>query len=371
MPRAHRLPSPSTPLTDHIAALATRHRNGQYPPTGQTGRTPATWAKARPVLRRRLIRELERRDLWHRPPSLLGFTGRGWWHQDGPLEELLHDCYVFVFLERLPALCAQLQRRTDLEALVQRSIRNFVHERQRAQDPVGDHVFGLLRDALRPLLEQRRLRSSRGAGRLRNSTVLDFGTVSDIRNGPAASPAHTLEPIVTPWADLVMPSLSVLRGPARGRCVEALTARIVGLQDRGIHMFALGSLVQPLAREVRRRWHAVMDRTVAHTANHAPSIDPHHPAHPQGPRHFAAMVQSGFEKLGTLGVARDIEDDLRTLWTRLADWAWNDGRGRLSKRRLAKELGFSRPRLQRLFGILQKALGDHLGTLSGVNYRGD
>ncbi len=104
------------------------------------------------ALRRLLVSELKRRSLWSLPPAFLGIYGCVTWADPDAVEELVADCFVFTFAERFRSLKAQLRTKPDIEGLVLRNVRNFLHETQRRHDPVGFRVFTVLRSAVRNAL---------------------------------------------------------------------------------------------------------------------------------------------------------------------------------------------------------------------------
>jgi hypothetical protein len=104
------------------------------------------------ALRRLLVSELRRRSLWSLPPACLGIYGCATWADPEAVEELVADCFVFIFAERFRSLKAQLRNKPNVEGLILRNVRNFLHETQRRHDPVGFRVFTVLRSAVRGAL---------------------------------------------------------------------------------------------------------------------------------------------------------------------------------------------------------------------------
>src|SRR5436309_14649242 len=108
---------------------------------------PQRLATVRETLRGALRGELRRRGLWNAPPDYLGVYGSEGW--EDALEELLAECYAFVFVDRLRALQAQLRVKPNVDGLVFLNVRHFLHERQKEHDPVGSQVFEVLQSAVR------------------------------------------------------------------------------------------------------------------------------------------------------------------------------------------------------------------------------
>jgi len=70
----------------------------------------------------------------------------------GPLEELLADCYAFIFVDRLRTLQVQLAIKPNIDGLIFLNIRNFLYERQKDHDPLGYHVFTVVVAAVKKCL---------------------------------------------------------------------------------------------------------------------------------------------------------------------------------------------------------------------------
>jgi hypothetical protein len=211
------------------------------------------------ALRAALRSELRRRGLWESPPGWLGVYGWDRWETTGggALEELLAECYVFIFVDRLRGLQAQLRVKSNIDGLVFLDIRHFLHERQKAHDPLGSQVFEVLRSAVRGAVEAGELRVLSGDPRIRNDTVLAFGTLEE---PPAAAISRDLREIVAAWNDDLLPDLVTLRGRHQEEIVLRLRERLAGLRQRGIPVFRFKDLVDPMKADVRARWAAVLER---------------------------------------------------------------------------------------------------------------
>lgn len=57
------------------------------------------------------------------------------------LDELAADCYIFIYVDRLRSLQAQLRVKPDIADLVHLNLRHFLLERQRQHDPLGIRLF--------------------------------------------------------------------------------------------------------------------------------------------------------------------------------------------------------------------------------------
>lgn len=213
------------------------------------------------ALRKTLVSEMRRRGLWESPPGWLGVFGWERWEPrgsgpggDGALEELLAECYAFIFVSRLRSLEAQLRIKPNIDGLVFLNIRHFLHERQKTHDPLGSQVFEVLQSAVRDAVEAGKLRVVEGDERIRNDTILAFGKEE---TGPGAAP--TLRETVAAWNDELLPELVTLRGRRQEEVVRRLRDRLSDLREKGIESFRFKDLVDPMKADVRARWAAALE----------------------------------------------------------------------------------------------------------------
>lgn len=214
----------------------------------------AIWSGLGAVLRA----ELKRRGLWESPPAYLGVFGCGSW-EPAAFEELLAECYAYVFVDRIRSLEAQLKLKPNIEGLVSLSVRHFVHERQKENDPIGSQVFEVLQSAVRRAVEERGLEVISGDEKIRNDTVLAFRP-----SGGSPVPAQDREKLASlaaVWNDELLPDLVTLRGQKQEEVVQRLRQRLRDLQAEGIEAFRFKDLVDPLKADVRSRWAALLDRS--------------------------------------------------------------------------------------------------------------
>src|SRR4029078_7551664 len=88
-------------------------------------------------LRASLKHELHLRALWYVSPRQVGVFGWETWRDAGALEELAAECYVYVFVDRLRRLEAQLLVKPNVDGLVALAIGQFIYERRKHYDPLG------------------------------------------------------------------------------------------------------------------------------------------------------------------------------------------------------------------------------------------
>jgi hypothetical protein len=238
-------------FTEHVRALGT----GEPLDSGQF---ETLWM----VLRAALRRELKRRGMWESPPAFLGVFGGESWETagDGPgresaLEELLAECYSYVFISRLRSLQAQLKVKPNVEGFIVLNIRHFLHERQKEHDPIGSQVFEILQAAVQLAVAGGELRVLAGDEKVRNDTVLGFVRGMDVPGqGRGGIPA-----LVARWNDELLPDLVTSRGRRQEEVARRLCERLPDLLRDGIGTFRFKDLVDPLKADVRARWAALLE----------------------------------------------------------------------------------------------------------------
>jgi hypothetical protein len=213
-------------------------------------------------LRAALVCEMKKRGLWQSPPSYLGAYGWESWDSEAPhgsgatragaLGELVADCYAFIFVDRLQSLKRQLQDKPEIDGLVLLNIRHFLHERQRAHDPLGFRIFEMLQEAVEEAVSSGVLYVLAGDRKIRNDTLLGFDPAAERPSTPS-----DLEPIVLRWNDELMPALVTARTRQQAAVVRQLRECLLELPRRGIEAFRFKDLLDPLKRDARERWAAI------------------------------------------------------------------------------------------------------------------
>lgn len=235
--------SNSSVFTEHVRAL----EPGAPPlPADQVA---SVWRS----LRGALVAELRRRGLWQAPPAYLGVFGADRWSAGGALDELLTECYASVFLERLRSLHAQLEVRVNIDGLIFRNVRNFLHDTQRKHDPLGFRVFNVLRAAVSSAVADGHLVVLEGDPEIRNASVLSASQLGDPK---AAAAANVADPVAS-WNNELLPDLVTALGKAQQRLVARLRDRLVQWSESGVESFRFGDLCTALKRDARRRWGGV------------------------------------------------------------------------------------------------------------------
>ena len=225
------------------------------------------------ALRTALASELRKRGLWDSPPSFLGVYGWPSWsapgsalrahphRRDDALEELLAECYVFIFVTRLESLKAHLKVKSNIDGLVFLNLRNFLHDRQQQHDPLGARVFEMLQSGVRRAVAAGELHVLAGDSKIKNDTVLGFTPDSE----PTAGLATGLYPLVEGWNDDLLPLLVTARGKAKEGVLTKLRRHFPELHAAGARSFRLKDVIDPLKNDVRRRWAARLERSEGET----------------------------------------------------------------------------------------------------------
>jgi hypothetical protein len=332
--------------------------------------------EVRTALRAALRSEMRRRGLWESPPSYLGIDGWQSWSaagaDHGPLEELLDECFSFIFVDRRRSLEAQLAIKPNIDGLVFLNIQHFLHEWQKEFDPLGYRVFEIVWAAVAHCLADGTLAVIAGDGKVRNDTVLAF-------DAAAAPPAQPVE--LRAWAarvdDKLLPDLVTARGARRDEIVLELARNLITLSREGVAAFRFKELIDPIKSDVRERWAAIFSHAggreieVADEAAAAAWIE--RPGLRYEAREsFRALVSCVLLALSRLDAPEKVLGYLSTLWQYLCFHSAESGEppeaeadapqgtpvrrrrraGRPSDRTLAELLQIPREQLPQLFATL-------------------
>jgi hypothetical protein len=355
-------------------AVFTRFLQGIEPGRPWEGESfAAVWQ----ALRRLLVSELKRRSLWTLSPAYLGIYGSSSWTDEEALAELTADGFLFVFGERLRSLKVQLHFKPNVEGLILRSVRNFLHEAQKRHDPVGFRVFTVLRGTVRAAVAAGTLHVIAGSPAVRRDTVLAFESG---RSSAEAAPAAGLGPQVRLWNDDLLPDLITARGwevpPLMARVEEHLRRLAV----QGFPVYRFQDLVDPLRHDVRSRWRALWVGAQGEVGFEGEEEDLSAVVHLVAPvcsleerENFRGLLDCLERGVDNLAERSQGKEYLRRLQMFLRNYAADtsgassgDDERLPSHRRLAELLGIPRERLPGLFGTLQK-LADACRRRGGEN----
>lgn len=345
------------------------------------------------ALQRLLAREIHKRGLWGLPPSYLGIYGYPDWSgsdassasgEQSALRELTAECFVFVFIDRLDSLRAQLGNCRNIDGFVVLNVRNFVYERQKAHDPLGSRVFKVLRSAVRAEVADRKLHVLAGDPKILGSTVLGF----DPQRSPEPSEhsSSRLAERAERWNDDLLPELITTRGRGHHELQGRLRERLRRLEGE-VDVFFFKDLIRPLKSDARHRWATVWDREQGETAIEdqedgvvkvVSMVRPDTAVEDRD--HFRKLVDCIDLGLLTLEIDRKTRRYLGTLWhflilhaaeaaavpqslkDPLPEASLPDGDRLPSQRKTASLLKIPRERLPGLYGFLRQLAEGCLGT---------
>lgn len=347
---------------------------------------PSVFDRLLKKLRGALVYELKKRSLWFSPPSYLGIYGGTHWTDGDLLEELLLDCYLFIFIRRLPGLKKQLESRANIDGLVFLNIRNFLYDAQRRHDPLGFRIYEVLQAAVLRLLERRVLHLLAGDARIRNDTVLGFSAWSEAQ----AAGAVDLRPQVAIWNNELLPDL--ITAWSKETVQSRLESLIAGLSDQGVEVFQFQDLIESLKDDARARWQAIR---LGSEAVGAPAD-----GDAAGPRagwvrpdrdfedrqSFQRLLDCVAEEVEHLAERPKTKDYLRRLWLFFRDWSAepeagfagdsvrdtsNLGERVPSDKKLSELLQIPRGRVPGLKTILGRLVDDCRDRVSGRRKAGE
>lgn len=191
--------------------------------------------------------QVQRRGMWRLSPTLFGLLGSFW--DDGALDDLVHDAYLFVFGERLKNLLSQLKQRDNVDGIVVIYLKHFLTDLQRKADPIGYRVYEVFRTSVERAVDSKDVHVLSRGERIRNDTVLGFSPAAD----PATATAD-LSAAVRGWSDDLLPHLITGRARQMSRIYGNLCRHVLALHDEGVAVFLFGDVVRPLQQDVRARW---------------------------------------------------------------------------------------------------------------------
>ncbi|MCP4658113.1 MAG: hypothetical protein GY856_22105 [bacterium] len=272
-------------------------------------------------LRAKLVRELKKRSLWSAPPSYLGIYGGTRWTDGDLLEELLLDCYEFIFIRRLEGLKKQLLVRRSIEGLIPLNIRHLLYEAQKRHDPLGFQIFKAVQTTVLRLLDDGVLYLLTGDPRVRNDTVLGFTAWGD----PETVGGVGLGPQVKVWSNQLLPEL--ITGKNREDVLAELERLIRRLPDEDVEVFRFKDLIEPLKEEARARWRAIQlgsaDAPCAKEGDGtlAPVVRLVRPDRGFEERQsFRKLLACVAERIESLEARKATKEYLRRLWLYLVSW---------------------------------------------------
>jgi len=318
----------------------------------------ALFTEAWEALARLLRRELARSGLSASPPRYVGVTGTEHWSPDA-IHELLTDAYTFSFIDRLRALQAQLDNKPNIDGLVVLNVRNFLHERQRQNDPIGYRVFEVVRDGLLHAIDRGIAEIREGNPKVRNDTQIAILGAADTNSDTATLAEESrIEAVAKGWCQTLLPELVTGRSAkARTALRETIAGLVHNSREAGISPFLFKPLVDVMKRETRARWHAVL---------HPPSetvLGDQDEVELVSPASSAPDIQSDFDSLANCVLQRISQEPdpvrrerLEKLWDFLLAQSL-DTRTMASRRKISELIDIPRDALPGLFEALEEEIG--------------
>ncbi len=290
-------------------------------PTGAPP-SPTAFDDALEKLRKALVYELKKRALWSAPPSYLGIFGGAHWAQGDLLDELLLDCYEFIFIRRLKGLRNQLSIKKNIDGLVFLNIRHFLYETQKRHDPLGFRTFEILQEAILRLLKRDIVYLLEGDPKVRNDTVLGFSPSLD----PQLARDIDLSSQIVIWNNELLPEL--ITAWNREPTLKKLQGMIGDLRATDIEVFCFRDLIEPMRDDVRGRWHAIqldadsetaVERSGAELVSIVQFIRPEHEFEDQ--QSYRKLADCVAEAIDQQKARRKTLEYLHRLWQFLHAWA--------------------------------------------------
>lgn len=319
-------------------------------------------------LRAALVGEMKKRGLWQSSPCYLGAYGWESWdseslqgsgagHAQGALGELVADCYAFIFVDRLQSLKRHLQNKPEIDGLVLLNIRHFLHERQKAHDPLGFRIFEMLQAAVEDAVASGALYVLAGDKKIRNDTFLGFTPAAEL---PSIPP--DLEPVALRWNDELMPALVTARTRQQAAVGRRLRECLLELPQLGIDVFRFKDLLEPLKRDARGRWAAILgegEKGAVASSQEAVQAQAPVPSEStvESKQRFEHLTRSVSTSIDHMEADPRTRSQLKTLWRYLWRQHGDEGQEAVrppSYRQLGERLNIPRERLPALFALLRK-----------------
>ncbi len=329
----------------------------------------------RAELRKALVREMRWRSLWASSPAYAGVLGWPSWTPGdtkgtaSPLDDLLSDCYLFVFGQQLHRLLHQLRVHPKIDGLVVVYLRHFLTDRQKHHDPLGYRLFEILCAAVRGSVAAGELHVLRGTPAIRNQTVL--GAASDADPARAA-PIEELRPLVARWNDALLPGLVTAERAARRKVTEGLRDHLVSLEAEGVVVFRFKDLLDALKEDVRARWGGLQRQEGGETAIEEGGEGVRRLVRILRPEtrvedldSFKKLVRCVSNLIPKVDARRKTHAYLEQLWNFLRRWSLGLREALPSNRELEGELKIPRERFPGLYETLGQLTRRCQGELSG------
>jgi hypothetical protein len=335
-------------------------------------------------LRADLVREIQRRSLWHLSPAYLGVHGFHTWSEvggprgSGPVDELLLEAFTTLFVERLPTLRVYLDQGSAIDALIPHMLRNFIHDAQSKNDRLGLRLFRMLRSAVRQAEGKGMLEIVGGDARVTGGTLLRMAGASGDSSEEERRERFVEQ--VSRWNDELLCDLVSAPNRRIPGVVARLTELLAELGPAGLGTFRFGELLGAVRLDTRRRWTALFEAGLGDVAWEGEDemedwgtlcrvVEPEAEERLMAEDTFRHLIDCVARHIDAMDAPERTRDHLYRLWGFLRAFATEDApamppekadkrlgerSGRLpSQRGLSRWLGLPRDRFAELFATLR------------------
>ena len=192
--------------------------------------------------------KMRERNLWDKPPILLGYSDHQDWKNKDAFIDMIIDCYEYAILRRYQSLKAQASIKDNIDGLVFLNIDHFLQDRQQAHDPEGYAIFKNVEAVLQNLSKSGfiKLDNLQGKNKIRKATTcilvaqnneIPFPDYEVIKQTIASHPQY--EAIVNNTIKI------------GSKAQQSLSSLITHLKKEGITIFRVADLVDVLKKASR------------------------------------------------------------------------------------------------------------------------
>ncbi|MDJ0838306.1 MAG: hypothetical protein QNK37_17450 [Acidobacteriota bacterium] len=203
-------------------------------------------------LKKLLLRELARHNLWPRPAGTWFSTGYKGERLD--IDEVLSNFYSYIYIDRISWLMRSWEHHGDIETKVRKFARWFVTEFHAQLDPDSYRVFQNTRETLKQMIKKKELdlitdghAEEDVAASLQDESVMVFPKA----DRASAAPEKDLSEHIFSWNDEWLAKLITTGEKTAGWVRPLLAEKIKDLQGATVTAFTLKALVAPLKQRVK------------------------------------------------------------------------------------------------------------------------
>jgi hypothetical protein len=191
----------------------------------------------RPILRLRM----RLRGVLGRSPGTWGYAGETW-RDPETLNDLLHDCFVYVFTgNRKIRLAAYADDDREIDAAVSRAVRNFLNELVKRKDPLDHRVYKNVQAAVAQAIAAQTLVVVNG-----DDDSVESGTAVAAHPRASLGNATALEHAVNNWPERPTLGKDLSRHSPRG--IQAAASAVAYLRTNYTQAWQVGELADLLKK---------------------------------------------------------------------------------------------------------------------------